>query len=162
MDTVLQKKRAWHFKASPAPSARQLPFNISGTPLRQFAQNQCRTTPRILPASFCSSLKIKPLRKPAPNAHIKMSIAMCLAHCLGALLASLEPFARHKVNLLKIESRPIHGSPWEYQFFLDVESDRPGRLEQAFNEVHNASAEVRVLGFYPAAKSCEPANRDST
>jgi prephenate dehydratase len=87
-----------------------------------------------------------------PNAH-KMSIAMRLAHQPGALLASLEPFARHEVNLLKIESRPIHGRPWEYQFFLDVESDRPGRLDQALAEVRQATAELRVLGLYPAAKT---------
>jgi len=42
----------------------------------------------------------------------------------GALLASLAPFAKHAVNLLKIESRPIHGRPWEYQFFMDVEGRR--------------------------------------
>ena len=82
-----------------------------------------------------------------------MSIAMRLAHRPGALLASLEPFARHEVNLLKIESRPIHGRPWEYQFFLDVESDRAGRLEQALNEVRAATAELRSLGRYPAAKT---------
>src|SRR5262249_18482221 len=41
----------------------------------------------------------------------KMSIAMRLAHKPGALLASLQPFATHGVNLLKIESRPIHGKP---------------------------------------------------
>jgi prephenate dehydratase len=69
------------------------------------------------------------------------------------LLASLEPFARHEVNLLKIESRPIHGRPWEYQFFLDVESDRPDRLEQALSEVRDATAELRALGRYPAAKT---------
>jgi len=90
--------------------------------------------------------------QPAPNAH-KMSIAMRLAHRPGALLASLEPFARHEVNLLKIESRPIHGRPWEYQFFLDVESDRPGRLEQALSEVRAATAELRVLGRYAAGKT---------
>jgi prephenate dehydratase len=67
-------------------------------------------------------------------------------------LASLEAFARHEVNLLKIESRPIHGRPWEYQFFPDVESDRPGRLERALDEVRKATTEVRVLGLYPAAK----------
>ncbi len=82
-----------------------------------------------------------------------MSIAMRLAHQPGALLASLEPFARHQVNLLKIESRPIHGRPWEYQFFLDVESAQPGGLEQALAELRSATAEVRVLGLYPAAKT---------
>jgi prephenate dehydratase len=85
------------------------------------------------------------------NAH-KMSIAMRLAHRPGALLASLEPFARHQVNLLKIESRPIHGRPWEYQFFLDLESERSGSLDRALAEVRSATAELRVLGLYPAAK----------
>jgi len=82
-----------------------------------------------------------------------MSIAMRLAHRPGALLTSLEPFARHQVNLVKIESRPIHGRPWEYQFFLDLESDRSERLEQALAEVRKATAEVRVLGLYSAAKT---------
>jgi prephenate dehydratase len=87
----------------------------------------------------------------APNAH-KMSIAMRLAHRPGALLAALEPFARHEVNLLKIESRPIHGRPWEYQFFLDLESERSGSLVRALAEVRSATAELRVLGLYSAAK----------
>lgn len=81
----------------------------------------------------------------------KISIAMRLAHRPGALLASLEPFAKHGVNLLKIESRPIHGRPWEYQFFLDVESDDVSRLEQALGAVRGATSELRVLGRYVAA-----------
>ena len=81
----------------------------------------------------------------------KMSIAMRLAHRPGALLASLEPFSRHGVNLLKIESRPIHGRPWEYQFFLDVETDSAPRLDAALAEVHKATSDLRVLGLYPAA-----------
>jgi prephenate dehydratase len=81
----------------------------------------------------------------------KISLAMRLAHRPGALLASLEPFAKHGVNLLKIESRPIHGRPWEYQFFIDVESDDVARLDQALTEVRNATSELRVLGRYVAA-----------
>src|SRR6266481_2419020 len=42
---------------------------------------------------------------------LKISLALKLAHKPGALLAALEPFARHGINLLKIESRPIHGNP---------------------------------------------------
>jgi len=83
----------------------------------------------------------------------KMSIAMRLAHRPGSLLSSLEPFARNGVNLLKIESRPIHGRPWEYQFFIDVEADTVARLEQALREVREAAHEVRVLGLYPAAQN---------
>src|SRR5467141_3710264 len=79
----------------------------------------------------------------------KVSLALRLAHRPGALLAALEPFARHGVNLLKIESRPIHGRPWEYQFFVDVEADAVARLEQALRELREAAHEVRVLGLYP-------------
>jgi len=81
----------------------------------------------------------------------KISLAMRLAHRPGALLASLEPFAKHNVNLLKIESRPIHGHPWEYQFFIDVEAVAVARLDQALTEVREATSELRVLGRYAAA-----------
>jgi len=81
----------------------------------------------------------------------KISLAMRLAHRPGALLASLEPFAKHSVNLLKIESRPIHGRPWEYQFFIDVEADDVARLDQGLAEVRSATSELRILGRYAAA-----------
>jgi prephenate dehydratase len=86
----------------------------------------------------------------SPDAR-KISLAMRLAHRPGALLAWLEPFAKHAVNLLKIESRPIHGRPWEYQFFIDLEAGDVARLDQALAEVRNASSELRVLGRYVAA-----------
>jgi len=86
----------------------------------------------------------------SPDAR-KVSLAMRLAHRPGALLASLEPFAKHGVNLLKIESRPIHGRPWEYQFFIDVEASDVARLDQALNEVSSATSELRVLGRYVVA-----------
>jgi prephenate dehydratase len=87
------------------------------------------------------------------GSHIKkMSIAMRLAHQPGSLLASLEPLARHGVNLLKIESRPIHGHPWEYQFFVDLEAPA-SCLEQALTDLRKATREVRVLGLYSAAQN---------
>jgi len=86
----------------------------------------------------------------SPDAR-KVSLAMRLAHRPGALLASLEPFAKHAVNLLKIESRPIHGRPWEYQFFIDVEAGDLARLDEALSEVRKATSELRVLGRYVAA-----------
>ena len=89
---------------------------------------------------------------PPPPGARKMSIAMRLAHRPGALLASLDPFAKHGVNLQKIESRPIHGRPWEYQFFLDVEADSTPQLEAGLAEVREATSHLRVLGLYPAAR----------
>lgn len=81
-----------------------------------------------------------------------MSLAMRLAHKPGALRASLEPFSRHGVNLLKIESRPIHGKPFEYQFYVDVEAEQFEPLEKALCEVRSATSQLRVLGLYAAAR----------
>jgi prephenate dehydratase len=100
---------------------------------------------------------------------LKMSLALRLAHQPGALLAALEPFARHRLNLLKIESRPIHGQPWEYQFFVDIEtatasarSDRTAeaRLDSSERDlktvvaaVRAVTSELRILGLYAPARS---------
>jgi prephenate dehydratase len=86
-------------------------------------------------------------------APLKMSLALRLAHRPGSLLAALEPFARHGVNLLKIESRPIHGRPWEYQFFLDVETDAAAKLEAALSDVRQATSNLRALGVYRPARN---------
>jgi prephenate dehydratase len=89
----------------------------------------------------------------APTADArKMSVAMQLAHRPGALLAALEPFARHNINLRKIESRPIHGQPWAYQFILEIEADKPELLDAALTEARKATNDLRVLGLYVAAK----------
>jgi prephenate dehydratase len=92
----------------------------------------------------------------------KMSIAMRIAHRPGALLASLEPFARHNINLRKIESRPIHGQPWVYQFVLEIEADEPERLDDALGEVRIVTSDLRVLGLYAAAKIESSATRVPT
>ena len=83
---------------------------------------------------------------------MKMTIAMRLAHRPGSLLSSLEPLARHGINLLKIESRPIHGQPWEYQFFVDLEAPALS-LEDAVTDLRRVTREVRILGLYPAAQN---------
>jgi prephenate dehydratase len=94
----------------------------------------------------------------APTADArKMSVAMQLAHRPGALLAALEPFARHNINLRKIESRPIHGQPWAYSFIIEIEADKPELLDAALAEARKATNDLRVLGLYVAAKT-DPAH----
>ena len=83
----------------------------------------------------------------------KLSLALRLAHKPGALLAALQPFASHGINLLKIESRPIHGRPWEYQFFLDVQTEEPAKLHEALHEVRAATSFLRILGRYAPAQA---------
>ena len=96
-------------------------------------------------------LPIRASEADSPTRMLKMSLALRLAHKPGALLAALEPFSRHGVNLQKIESRPIHGRPFEYQFYLDVETNSPAALNSALAEVRSATTFLRVLGLYPSA-----------
>jgi len=98
-----------------------------------------------------AELTVRRMDQAAPASAIKVSLALRLAHKPGALLAALEPFSRHGVNLQKIESRPIHGRPFEYQFYLDVEANSPAALDLALAEVRPATTFLRVLGLYPAA-----------
>ena len=88
----------------------------------------------------------------APPTGDKVTLALRLAHLPGALLTALEPFARRGLNLLKIESRPIHGCPWEYQFFLDVEAGKGEAIEEALEELGASVQFLRVLGCYKAAR----------
>jgi prephenate dehydratase len=101
--------------------------------------------------NFTRFFLLLPAHEPAPGAD-KMTLAIRLAHRAGALLRALEPFARHGVNLLKIESRPIHGCPWEYQFFVDLAAGSAEDREAALEELRCVAQEVRVLGLYSAAR----------
>ena len=106
------------------------------------------------PENFTRFVLLVPSSQSAQLASLeanKMSIALRLAHKPGALLAALEPFSRHGVNLQKIESRPIHGRPFEYQFYLDVETGSPAALNGAVAEVRTATTFLRFLGLYSSA-----------
>ena len=80
----------------------------------------------------------------------KISLAFSTAHKSGALYGVLAHFAYNGLNLLKIQSRPKHGTPWEYIFFLDV----AGNLEDAnvliaLGKVREQSSWFKLIGNYP-------------
>ena len=81
----------------------------------------------------------------------KMSVAFAIEHRPGTLVAALERLARAGVDLTKIESRPVPGSPWEYVFYVDVRFDQAGKAEVALAALQEHCRMVKVLGRYRAA-----------
>jgi chorismate mutase/prephenate dehydratase len=70
----------------------------------------------------------------------------------GALHNLLGPFAKNGVNLTAVQSRPIKGKPWEYNFIVDMEGhqDDPA-VRRALDEAAEGAASHKVLGSFPRA-----------
>jgi chorismate mutase / prephenate dehydratase len=75
---------------------------------------------------------------------------------VGTLYRILEPFAKHQINLTKVESRPSKTKAWEYIFYLDVEghvADEP--VKAALALLQEECLFLKVLGSYPRGSSIE-------
>jgi prephenate dehydratase len=97
--------------------------------------------------NFTRFVLLEPEVRLVPRAN-KLSLVIELAHRPGSLLRALEPFALHGLNLLKIESRPIPGRPWEYRFFLDARAQCGPKLTEALKRLKRSTTRIRVLGHY--------------
>jgi prephenate dehydratase len=81
----------------------------------------------------------------------KMSIAFAIEHRPGTLVAALERLAEAGMDLTKIESRPVPGSPWEYAFYVDIRFSDIAKADAAVAELGKHCRMVKVLGRYKAA-----------
>ena len=83
----------------------------------------------------------------------KLSLVFQLPHLPGSLHRALEIFARRKINLMKIESRPVHGRPWEYRFYIDLQASAADpEAAAAIAELGKYAVNLKILGSYLAAE----------
>ena len=88
--------------------------------------------------------------RPGPR---KTTIVFRTPNTPGALFRALAVFALRDINLTKLESRPIEGRPWEYQFYADVGGDASERnVANALNHLREMCETVILLGSYAAAE----------
>jgi chorismate mutase/prephenate dehydratase len=86
-----------------------------------------------------------------PTGDDKTSILFAVPHEAGALFRVLEAFARQRINLSTIESRPLKGRAWEYVFFIDLAGHTDeARMVKALAGLKRRALFVKVLGSYPA------------
>jgi prephenate dehydratase len=82
----------------------------------------------------------------------KTSLVFSTRNVPGALFRALSALALRDLNLVKIESRPLRGKPWEYLFYLDLLGHRDEEnVRNALRHLGEVADFMRVLGSYRAA-----------
>lgn len=78
----------------------------------------------------------------------KASMVFTLPHTEGSLSQVLSILSFYKINLTKIQSLPIIGREWEYQFYIDIVFDHMLRYKQAIAAILPLTKELKILGEY--------------
>ena len=90
-----------------------------------------------------------PLPARSAEAQWKTSLVFTIRNVPGSLFRALATFALRDLSLIKIESRPLRGKPWEYLFYLDFVGrvDSP-QAQNALKHLGELADYLRVLGCY--------------
>jgi 3-deoxy-7-phosphoheptulonate synthase len=79
----------------------------------------------------------------------KSSIVFSTVNQPGALVEVMKVFANNGINMVKLESRPIHGKPWQYMFYADLETDIAGpESGTVIEKIKEQTDFFRILGSY--------------
>ena len=82
-----------------------------------------------------------------------MSVAFSLENRPGSLVGALSALSAIGTNLTKIESRPVHGKPWEYIFYVDCQIRSAEEGSRALDALRAHCGMVKELGRYREAES---------
>ena len=90
-----------------------------------------------------------PARARTSDAQWRTSLVFTIRDVPGSLFRALATFALRDLSLIKIESRPLRGKPWEYLFYLDFVGrvDSP-QARNALSHLGELADYLRVLGCY--------------
>jgi prephenate dehydratase len=89
----------------------------------------------------------------------KISIAFSVENRPGSLVVALNKLSAIGTNLTKIESRPVHGKPWEYIFYVDCQLQSPEEGSLALEVLTPHCAMVKELGRYREAVTTTSATK---
>ncbi len=79
----------------------------------------------------------------------KISFVITLPHTAGSLYSVMSKFAAAGINLTKIESRPIAGRDFEFEFYFEVEASVYSKeLYAVLSEMENSDEKFKFFGCY--------------
>lgn len=78
----------------------------------------------------------------------KASLVFQVKDDIGTLAKVLEIFARHRLNLSKIQSMPVIGKPSRYNFYVDLNWDLEGNYPDSISEILTYTSNLTVMGLY--------------
>lgn len=79
----------------------------------------------------------------------KITLGFSVAHEPGALYDVLGIFQKNKINLYKLESRPIIQSPFEYYFYADLAGNIEEKtIQKVLEQVKENSLSMKIYGNY--------------
>lgn len=91
-------------------------------------------------------------RSPSPSGADRTSLLLGLLDKPGALNQILTILSQKDVNLAKIESRPVKGKLWEYQFFIDMLGHiEEETIKEGCEQLRRHCSYFEWLGSYPIA-----------
>ncbi len=83
----------------------------------------------------------------------KSSIHFALGHKIGSLSKILSILSYYDMNLTKIQSMPIIGKEWEYQFYADLMFSDYKLYRQSLEAIKPFTSDFAILGEYVKGKS---------
>jgi len=120
---------------------------IAGTQAAQLHQMQIlQSSIEDKQTNLTRFLLLDPHSSQDPSAN-KASLVLTTSHDPGALYRALKVFADLTINLTKLESRPIRGESFKYQFFVDIIADKAA-LANARRQLTSQGCDTVLLGHY--------------
>ncbi len=81
----------------------------------------------------------------------KASLILTTPHQPGALYKALGIFTKNGCNMTKLESRPVRGKPFQYQFIVDAMTNQD-QLISLVHELEQIGCQTTLLGHYKSAQ----------
>lgn len=124
-----------------AIASRQAATQYNGLILEQGIEDRAQSYTRFWLIRRSGSAPVEP----SPS---KLSLVFALENRPGALLRALQAFSARRLNLTKIESRPIASRPWEYMFYTDVTIPGHADADAVVEDLRTICPIVKELGRY--------------